>query len=597
VGANAQVKRALLVALPLVFYLDALGGDFHFDDAHAVVENPAIRSLRGSARFLWDPSAFSVLPQNQNWRPALLYTYAATAQLTGVRAAPFIAVNLAVHIACVILLWLLVREVGLTLGRDLDRVAWLAAAIFAVHPLFSECVDYVSARSESLSAALSLGALTAWLRGRRGASHGLRPFAIAALLSALAVGTKLVAAIIPLLAALFEIAAPRPRRWRTIAWLLVPSAILAIVGARLTPPLARASASSFTRAEWFRSELPAILHYVGLFVWPMGQSADPDYPTAASFAEPQVWTSALVLLAAIAFCVYALRTGRRVGAALCIGWFLICIAPASSLFPLAEVVNEHRPYLAAAGLCVLAAAALEAAPGWLALSSRALVPLCALTLAVLGALTAARNLVWHDELTLWADVAAKAPRSARAQMNWGLALMTRGRMAEAEAPLREAVRLGPNYSYARINLGNWLLAHNDPDAVAQLDRAIQLQPNLFWAPYWRGMAAEKLGEPPAAAAAQFARAAELSPTFTEAWVHLAYARDRLGDKPGCVDAAARTVALRGSFDDRFLYAYALLKNREAARAQPILIALDREKPNDPKVVANLAEAKSQLAPR
>jgi tetratricopeptide (TPR) repeat protein len=594
------MKKALaLFALVLAAYADAFVDvkEFHFDDAHAIVDNAGIRSLGNFARFFTDASTFSVLPQNQNWRPVLLVSYAATAQLTGVDPRAFVFVNLLVHFACVILIWQLLRELGRLLERDLERTAWLAAAIFAVHPLFSECIDYVSARSESLSAALTLGALLAYLRGRRLSS--LRALAIAGALAALAVATKLVAAIVPLLALGFELAAPRrdpPRAIATrLAWLLIPSSAIALIGARMTPPLARASASSFTRAQWLRSELPALLHYVRLFVWPFGQSADADYPTADSFAEPRVIAAALVLLAAAAFAVLAIR--RRPGAALCVGWFLICLAPASLLFPLAEVVNEHRPYLAGAALCVLQARALESAHAWLALPARAWVPLAAGVLIGLGGITAARNRVWHDELTLWHDVAAKAPRSTRAQMNWGLALMSRGRMDEAEAPLREAVRLAPGYAYAQINLGQWLIARGDREALEHFDRALQLAPNLFYAPFYRGLAAEKLGEPAAVAAEYLARATRLSPGYANAWYQLALARQRAGDAAGAIAAAERAVALRGSFDDRFTLAFVLLKAGQAARAQPILFALDRERPGDAKVAINLAAASQMLQSR
>jgi tetratricopeptide (TPR) repeat protein len=303
--------------------------------------------------------------------------------------------------------------------------------------------------------------------------------------------------------------APRAgETWRQrlgrIAWLLAPAIAASLVVGRMTPALARHAASSFSRWTWFRSQLPALLHYARLFVWPVGQSADADYPVALSFAEPRVWLAALVLAAVL---IFALRPRRPV-VALSLGWFLLQLLP-TSLFPLAEVVNEHRPYLASAGLCVLAAAGLVRA--------QVKRPFVAGLLAVLMILTLQRNRVWRSEESLWADVVAGAPLSGRAQMNYGLALFGKGKLAEAEPHLREAVRLWPHYAYAHINLGNWLLATGHAsEALEHLDRAVALQPDLFWAPYYRGVAAERLNAPPSERAAWYRRALSLSPGFAPA---------------------------------------------------------------------------------
>jgi tetratricopeptide (TPR) repeat protein len=356
-----------------------------------------------------------------------------------------------------------------------------------------------------------------------------------------------------------------------------------VLGGKMTPAFAIRSASNFTRAEYLRSELPAIWHYIRLFLLPIGQSGDPDYPTAASFLEPRVIAAGLGLLALLIFTVCRLRQNA---AALAVGWFLVCIFPASSIFPLAEIVNEHRPYIAAAALCVLAAAALVRVPqkARLAVTLAVLVPLAAATVM--------RNRAWHNEETLWADVVQKSPGSTRAQMNYGLALMSTGRLAEAEPHLREAVRLGPRYAYAYINLGSLLLAqgHAD-DARRHLDEALRWGPDLFWAHYFRGLAAERLGEP---TLVYFEATARLSPNFAAGWYHLSLARDAAGNTQGALAAAREAVRLENSYDDRYMVAYLLLKLGDARGAKPILDELHAQHPEDAKVNHNLDYARSLL---
>jgi Flp pilus assembly protein TadD len=604
-ASNTRSPRWLLpLLLGALAYANALWGGFHFDDAHAIVENPAIRSLGNLGHFFSDATTFSVLPQNQSYRPLLLVTYALTSALAGVRASAFLAVNLAVHLACVALFLALLRRVARLFGRAEDhRLLLLAASIFAVHPLFSECIDYVSARSESLCAAFTLAAAVLYLRAREERRTG--PLALAAAAMACATLVKTVTCTLPLVLLAFEVAAAerdRPRRVAgRIAWILAPALGGLVLVAKLTPALAIRSASTFTPLEYFRSELPAILHYLALFIWPVGQSADPAYPAAASFSEPRVVLAALALLGALAFAAQALIRRRRVALALSVIWFLAFILPSSSFFPLAELVNEHRPYLAALAFCPwLAAALLHGAGRLLALDGPAArrvgLVTAAFALVLLGSLTVARNRVWRSDEALWADVVAQAPGSARAQMNYGLALMAQGRLADAEPRLREAVRLAPFYPYAYLNLAQLALAQgHQQEGRTLLDRAVALGPGLVYAHYYRGLAAETLGETPAIRLRFFARAAELAPTHPDAQYHLALALDATGDLPGAERAARQAVQLRGSYDDRFLLAFVLLERRDARAAEPMLAALRRERPADAKVEQNYRYAERLLA--
>jgi protein O-mannosyl-transferase len=595
---------ALLIALlALGAYANALGGSFHFDDSHAVLENPTIRSTSNLGRFFVDPTTFSVLPQNQNYRPLLLCTYALTAAVTGVKPGPFILINLLVHLACALLVRSTLRRILPLLRGSPERedewLATLAGVFFAVHPIFSECVNYVSARSESLSAALALVGIIAYLKARAGGRWGwLAGAAVAMFLAAI---TKAVVVTVPVFVLLVELAAAERHSWRRVtgrlAVFFAPTLAGAWLVAKMTPALAVASASSLTREQYLRSSLPALLHYATLFVWPIGQSADPHYPVAASWAEPRVVAAGLVLLAVLLFAAQAIARRRHAGVALAIVWFLLCLLPSQSFFPLAEVVNEHRPYLAAAALCaLLAGIIIHLLPAVLSLEGRparlVVLGVSGVLIACMGTLTVARNQVWRSEETLWKDVVAKAPQSPRAQMNYGLTLMSSGKLAEAEPYLREAVRLAPFYAYAHINLGQWLLARGRNDEARwHLDRAVAVGHNLVYAHYYRGLAAEKLQEPAPVRVASFQRATELSPTHADAQYHLALARDAAGDAPGAEAAVRRAVALRGAYDERFMLAYLVLKRGDLSESVPMLEALLAQRPNDPRVKQNLEWAK------
>lgn len=591
----AVMRGLAIIVLAVACYANALNGSFHFDDGHAIQENPSIRTL-DVGRFFSDVSTFSVMPQNQSYRPLLLISYAVTAAITGVQPLAFIAVNLLIHVLCALVLFAALKEVLWLIGRAcrVQTIAFLAALLFAAHPLFSECVNYVSARSESLSGLLMLVSLYSYLRGR--VDERWMPAAVLAIAAAMLV--KPVAIVLPAILVLLEVSAAGRRPVRQVApWLgaIAATALMtALIGVWMTPALTLDATSGFSRAEYLRSELPAYWHYVRLFVWPAGQSADPDYPVVHSIFEPRAFVAGTALLAAAAFAAWGIVRRRCTGSALAVAWFLICLAPASSFMPLAEIVNEHRPYLAAASLCALAAGALvELLPRALRVSgpraTRATVVASVVVLAALGTATHLRNRAWRTEETLWADVVSQAPGSTRAQTNLGVALIAAGKPDEAEPHLREAVRLSPAYAYARMSLGTLLLGRGDSsEALAQLDRALVLDPNLFWAHYHRGMAAERLDAPAKERSAYFSAATRLSPNFADAWYHLGLALDAMQDLEGALEAAGKAVALRGSFDDRLLLAYLLLEDGHMRAAQRLLAKLQSERPDDARTKAYLA---------
>lgn len=599
--------RSLIRCGPAVLaasvYANALRGSFHFDDGHAVVDNPWIRSIAHAARFFTDSTTFSVLPQNQGYRPILLLSYALTAELQGVEARAFIAVNLLVHLVCVVLVQGLTSRVMRLLGRDDERrLSLIASTLFAVHPLATECVNYVSARSESLCAMFGLAAMLAYFRGRERNALGWSVGAGLLMLAAFLV--KPVAISVPFLIALIELAAKDRQRWpevsRRLLWVVVPAALGMWLSAAMTPPFAIASASGFSRVDYARSELPAMLYYLALFVWPVSLNADHAFPSASSLAEPSVVLSLLVFSAVLFFLVRAFVLRRWLGGAVSLAWFFVCILPSSSVFPLAELVAERRCYLAMAGLCPLVSAAVFYGTGMLGGFSgrhavRAGYVASGAVLAVLAVLTVGRNRVWENEQTLWKDVVAKSPESGRAHMNYGLTLMRQGLMDQAEVQFRDALRYAPNYSYAHINLGIWLLGQARVDEARwHFDRALVLGPNLMFAHHYRGIAAERMGEPAEVRVRHFRRAVALSPSHADAQARLAAALFDTQDFEGAERAARTAVSLRASYPERVLLARTLLRRGAVGEAEPILLALEREAAHSPVAARDLNAVREQL---
>src|SRR5262249_37028052 len=138
-------------------------------------------------------------------------------------------------------------------------------------------------------------------------------------------------------------------------------------------------------------------------------------------------------------------------------WYAISLVTEQSVLPLAEPVNEHRPYLGMLGLGTVAALALwygarAVARRLDAPPRRVLAVAVAGVCTALGAATHVRNRAWSDDYTLWLDATVKAPRNPRAWLNAGHAALGRGDLVEARRLLLEGRRLSPCYVYLQMNL-------------------------------------------------------------------------------------------------------------------------------------------------
>jgi protein O-mannosyl-transferase len=584
--SHTVVAVTVILIVGTAVFANSLPNAFQFDDSHSVVENPWIRSFRHLPRWFSDVSAFTVLRENQNYRPLLLATYALNYSMGGLQPVAFRWFNLAGHLGCAVLVLLLVRELLRRTGRAAAApgaappagagadppagagaappagagadppatvwIAFLAGAVFALSPLQSEIVNYISSRSDGLCAFLYLLAFYLWVRanaadrpGRAAVSVGLRAGAAVAFAAGLLV--KEVAITLPAALWLWEVLIERRPAvrlgWRRLGAYAVLAAIaVAYLGLRahllagydtrhrsVTPP-----------HEYFFTQLHAWFYYVRLFFVPVGLCVDPDYPMSRSFLEPRVLFGATAFLGTAGLSVWLRR--RRPEVTFGLAFFWLTLLPTSSFLPIAEAVNEHRPYLGNAGLCLLAALLLGAALPRL-LGARAARGVAVAVLVALAALTVMRNRVWYDDLTLWEDVVQKAPRSGRAHLNYGLALLGRGRTTEALAQYDACAQHWPGYSYCYINRSIVYRERGDfTAALVDLKHAERLTPGLFWVPFYQGVTHDAMGEP-ARALASFDRTLVISPAFADARYRRARALEKLGQLPEARDEAARAARL------------------------------------------------------
>ncbi len=447
----------------------ALDAGFVYDDKVEVVGNHALRVFEN-----WR----GILSANVA-RPLLMLSYAFDWSRGGLDPRPYHETGLLIHLLT--LLPALSLAVGLARRAGLDAPltrAGIAVGLWAIHPMAVEAVAYVSGRSEALCALFVLTALAAWLKGVEADHGGAGPAAgvawrAAGLLSAAAaVAVKEVGVVAPVAAFGLELALgrrPLGLRWAWAlglvgagAWVLGTrwAAGVPIVPAEVERPLGAQLASS----GW------VLVRYVQLWAVPLGQTLVHDQAEIAPLSARGLG-GLIGVLGWVGLAVGLARRGRVAAA-----WALICgllfLLPSTSLPRLKELMAEHRAYQTGLWLSLAVALAAPRAPRPAALGAFA-----ALGLA-LAAGTAARLRVWQSEVSLFAEAAARSPRSVDAAYGHADALRFAGDCTAAIPGYERVLELEPRHLDAWNNLGICKAQLGDEDgAIAAWLGALRERPS------------------------------------------------------------------------------------------------------------------------
>ncbi len=569
-GLCAVAVLALLAA-----YSNHYDNAFHFDDSHSIQQNLYLRDLGNAAKFFTDANTFSALPENALYRPLLSLSFALDYRLGGgLDRRQFHRTQMALLVALGVLLVSFYRRLAdLARPQRTNRyIALFAATLFSIHTANTETVNYISSRSSLLSTlfvVLAFLIYMAWPRARRFGLY-LLPIIAGGLVKPLAVMFA------PLLFAyvlLLEHDAPLDLRrragwrplwtalWRSLPALAVGVALFAFVRSMDADTQQHAI---IDRSTYLLTQPFVWLHYFRLFLLPAGLTADTDLGMFRLWYDTRLFAG-LAFIAALTFAVLRLQRSRRLRpAAFGLAWFAIALLPTSSIFSLSEPYNEHRIFFPYVGLTFAAAWLAAVAVRRAAVAGRRRrsprVPVLiagGLALAMIaahGAGTFKRNRVWKTPETLWQDVTEKSPQNGRGQMNFGLALMSRGKYPEALARFKRAEALTPNYPLLQVNLGI-VQSQLGRDEVADqhFRRALQLRPRcascrFFYARWLTGKARGP------EALTQLRKALEISPAKASARTLFIRLLAALGDRPALAAAAAQTLEINPA--DRLASAYA-----------------------------------------
>lgn len=504
---------AAVVVATIVAFAPALRGPQIFDDPTAIQNNSSITHL-------WPP-AQSAPSTPVAGRPVANYSLAinyAVNRMLGVDQSPdpggpdktisYHLFDMLLHVASGLLLFGIVRRT-LQAARfserwrhDADAVALPIAALWLLHPIQTEAVNYLAQRSELLVSCCYLATLYASIRAWDAVSGVSRRRWYAAGIAAclLGMGSKEVMVSAPLMVVLYDRAfrvgswqalrAPELRgRRRFYGALLATLLVLVVLMAGVPRGATVGFHHGITPWQYLVSQGWAITHYLRLIIWPSGFNL--DYGT-----HPVPWQQGLpglAFLAVLAILTVAawIRDDHWTWLGFCGAWFFCILAPSSSVVPIVtEIAAERRVYLASAAVFAVLVIAmitlwqrLRAAGGDIAAnparhSGRPLAIGTTLIVLGLAALTYARSALYADPVELWRDAVRERPGNSRALTNLGDALLNHpGGKAVADSLFRRAAANDSTLADPWYNLAmSQVSAGNKDSALVLLRRALAITP-------------------------------------------------------------------------------------------------------------------------
>ena len=433
-----------LVLLVLFSTARSLENGFAFDDVPIVVDNVQVHRLDPpwiyAQQSYWPPKNLG-----DAYRPLTVWGLAIQWAVSGGRPFLFHAVSLTLTL----LVTLAVFAVALSLLPF--EAAWIAAALFAVHPVHVEATGNIVGQSELWMTAFVCLGITAAHGGRQGGGAGGRILVAACLV--LAAAAKEQGIVLAGLVVVADLLVPsRPGTWRerlraaAPGYLLLGVAGIGILVGRYVvlgdlgggPPAK--GLDGLTLGERTIAMLPITLEWLRLLVWPSGLAAQYSPP---GYAGSHAWSAGagaglavMVALAGLAFTTR--RRAPTIGFGL--AWTAIAILPVSNiLFPTGIVIAERTLFLPSVGLVLavggVVALVPKAAFRWVA------IPVTAVLLGLGVARSYSRQRVWADNPTLFAQTAIDGPTSYRSFYVHGRDLARQRRGEDAKEAFARAAEL------------------------------------------------------------------------------------------------------------------------------------------------------------
>ena len=480
-----------LAAIVFAIYAPALKNGFVWDDTAIILRDPLIRSWRlipeGFQHFLFTDATASNF-----YRPIQRLTNTLDYGAFAFRPAGYHLTSILLHVGAALALLLCANQLLDYFGVEPGKrrvIAFLATLAWAIHPLHSSAVVYVSGRADPLAAAFGFLGLYFALRSAGGQSYGFVPDGSSSngrrwLFLFLAGACFLLAALSKETGLLFLLiwgaVLGCRKKWRelipasvVVAFVTVIYLSLRLSAEQVVPPRLHEPTPLLTRPVFAAR---ALADYTGLVLMPTNLRMDRDVELYSHAGDKgygiiSVYGAKTILgaLLAAAALYWLIRSWKSAPAiSTCLLLATIAYLPVSGVFSLNATIAEHWVYVPTAFLFLACALFV----GRLRISKSLIGATLGVWFLFLGVRTWVRNFDWRDQRTFLEHNLAAGGDSSRMLINLAGLELSQEQFDAAKRHLNLALKKEPNQPLAILNLATIAVRQNDFRAAHELiDRA------------------------------------------------------------------------------------------------------------------------------
>ena len=472
-----------IFVLFILAYSNHFNNPFQFDDSHVIQSNQYIRNVKNIPLFFKDATTTSSLPANQAYRPGLSVLNAVDYLLSGNSGDPspfmfHVTIFLSFILLGVLLYFFFLKIFYISLNHKWNKYfALFSTAFFCLHTANAETINYISARTDSFSTLMVVFAFVIYqykIQWRRKHIY-LIPFSVGLFVKE---PTIMFAPLLFLYHLFFEqklSVVDIMKKGQRIKFIgsgltALPALVIGIAyfifSRMMTPPTWTSGSNEIV--AYLITQPFVVLHYINNFYFPFNLSADTDWGLIRNIFDDRLIIGLIFIVTMLVISIKISVTLSLRLVSFGILWFFLALLPTSSIFPLSEVLNDHRvffPYIGLVLVTVTLIVQLIVKFEKIFSTHRNKIKVTIFSFLFLGIHAYGvhqRNKIWSSGETLWKDVTIKSPNNARGLMNYGNSLMARGDYAGAENCYVRGIKLWPAYSYLYVNMGVLKAATNHP---------------------------------------------------------------------------------------------------------------------------------------
>ncbi|CAB3400234.1 unnamed protein product [Caenorhabditis bovis] len=481
-GAGEIYKILAIVVFAFVPFLPSINGDFVFDDAESIVNNPIVNGqesiIKIFSRDFWGTPIQSP-HSHKSYRPLTTLTFWIN-RIVDSGVTGYHIVNIVIHIANSLLVYHLTEKIG-EIFTEFGEVALPAATLFAVHPVHTEAVANITGRAELLMTFFVLISVIWFIQS----SEDVRTFDIF-LISLLSTFSKEQGCMImPICTSLQLLQSGFTKKFR----------LLKLCFWFITISFLRFAINNFETAKFSKLDNPTAfldsvilrginysyiwLYHLYLLILPTQLCFDYSMgciPIITNEWDLRALSPALLSFIIIGSLLIISRLQNKRSIIFATSFGLLAFLPCTNLFfTVGFTIAERVLYLPSVGFCILCGIIY----GNVVKYFKSMEVIFVSILLLAGSKTYKRSEDWKNELSLYASGLTVCPSNAKIHYNLAKVLGDNGKLREAEHEYWKAIKLNPTYEQALNNLGN-ILEKNGDSSTAELllSRAVRLRPTF-----------------------------------------------------------------------------------------------------------------------